>query len=200
MCIINFTVSSSLLPWVFSFQIELPPSSLPPSRKFLANSPLLKQVMLVKAISCAHDILVEELQKLSKAINQPIDIKDVTSEELFGFTGRSHQEVTDAEASEQVSSKPNGVLEVVLLFEATSHYESPLAPQTIFYFYYFCNLHILCFYSNWTETKWRGWFSGWWFPQLILWGWTTQVIWFDWHSSVLLMEYVSTLSQVCFFL
>ncbi|KAL8529718.1 hypothetical protein ACS0TY_006963 [Phlomoides rotata] len=70
-----------------------------------------KQVMLLKAISCAHDILVEELQKLSKAINQPIDIKDVTSEKLFDFIGRSHQELTDAEASEQVSSKPNGVLE-----------------------------------------------------------------------------------------
>lgn len=114
---------------------------------FLANLPLLEQVMLLKAISCAHDILVEELQKLSKAINQPIDIKNATSEKLFGFTGRSHQELTDAEASEQLSSKPNGVLEVVQSFQAMTfcHYESPLAPQPSNYFVilYFCNIHIL---------------------------------------------------------
>lgn len=60
--------------------------------------------MLVKALSSARDILVEELQKLSKAINQPIDFKDITSNELGGAGPRSDQDIADAEASGQVSS------------------------------------------------------------------------------------------------
>ncbi|KAL0357546.1 UNVERIFIED_CONTAM: protein FAM [Sesamum calycinum] len=63
-----------------------------------------KQVMLVKALSSARDILLEELQKLSKAINQPIDINDITSNELFGSTPRSDRERAGAKVPGQ---KPN---------------------------------------------------------------------------------------------
>ncbi|KAL3819332.1 hypothetical protein ACJIZ3_005237 [Penstemon smallii] len=70
-----------------------------------------KQVMLVKALSNARDILMEELQKLSKAVNHPIDIKDITSNELFGFTPRLDLEIANAEVSEQVSSKHQNVSE-----------------------------------------------------------------------------------------
>lgn len=70
-----------------------------------------KQVMLLKALSSAHDILVEELQKLSKAINEPIDIKDITSSKLFGFAPRSDQDLADAEVPMQVSSKSLNVSE-----------------------------------------------------------------------------------------
>ncbi|KAL0364622.1 UNVERIFIED_CONTAM: hypothetical protein Sangu_0559800 [Sesamum angustifolium] len=70
-----------------------------------------KQVMLVKALSSARDILLEELQKLSKAINQPIDINDITSNELFGSTPRSDRERADAKVPGQVSSNPLNVLE-----------------------------------------------------------------------------------------
>lgn len=52
-----------------------------------------KLVMAVKALSSARDILAEELQKLSNAINKPIDIKDVTSNELFGFTASSNKNI-----------------------------------------------------------------------------------------------------------
>ncbi|KAL0335685.1 UNVERIFIED_CONTAM: hypothetical protein Sradi_4780400 [Sesamum radiatum] len=70
-----------------------------------------KQVMLVKALSSARDILLEELQKLSKAINQPIDINDITSNELFGSTPRSDRERAGAKVPGQVSSNPLNVLE-----------------------------------------------------------------------------------------
>ncbi|KAK4427205.1 hypothetical protein Salat_1489400 [Sesamum alatum] len=70
-----------------------------------------KEVMLVKSLSSSRDILLEELQKLSKAINQPIDINDITSNELFGSTPRSDQERADAEVAGQVSSNPQNVLE-----------------------------------------------------------------------------------------
>lgn len=69
-----------------------------------------KQVMLLKALSSAHDILIEELQKLSKAINEPIDIEDIASRKLFGFTPRSDQDLAD-EVPVQVSSKPLNVSE-----------------------------------------------------------------------------------------
>ncbi|KAL0385010.1 UNVERIFIED_CONTAM: protein FAM [Sesamum radiatum] len=70
-----------------------------------------KQVMLVKALSSARDILLEELQKLSKAINQPIDINDITSNELFGSIPRSDRERADAKVPGQVSNNPQNVLE-----------------------------------------------------------------------------------------
>ncbi|GFP79957.1 protein fam135b [Phtheirospermum japonicum] len=71
------------------------------------------QAMLVKSLSSARDILLEELQKMSKAINQPIDIKDITPNELLGSSPRSDQPISDVEVPGQVSSvslneKPNG--------------------------------------------------------------------------------------------
>ncbi|KAL3618006.1 hypothetical protein CASFOL_038327 [Castilleja foliolosa] len=70
------------------------------------------QAVLVKSLSSARDILLEELQKMSKAINQPIDINDITHSELFGSSPRSNQPISDAEVTGQVSNvlneKPNG--------------------------------------------------------------------------------------------
>ncbi|KAL3655328.1 hypothetical protein CASFOL_001114 [Castilleja foliolosa] len=50
---------------------------------------------------------------MSKAINQPIDTKDITPNELFGSSPRSYQPISNAEVPGQVSSallneKPNG--------------------------------------------------------------------------------------------
>lgn len=67
--------------------------------------------MLVKALSGAREILIEELQTLSKAVNQPIDIKEITSKELFSLSRKP--EIADAEVSENNSSKQNSVLEVL---------------------------------------------------------------------------------------
>ncbi|KAG6412914.1 hypothetical protein SASPL_125609 [Salvia splendens] len=66
----------------------------------------IKQVMLFKALSSAHDILLEELQKLSKAIDVPIEVEDISSSIFFGTTQRSDQDLSDAEIPVQVSSKP----------------------------------------------------------------------------------------------
>ncbi|KAK4394594.1 hypothetical protein Sango_1613700 [Sesamum angolense] len=64
-----------------------------------------KQVMLVQALLSACEILTEELKKLSQAINEPIDIREITPNELFGLTPSSHLETADAEVSGQVLSK-----------------------------------------------------------------------------------------------
>lgn len=67
--------------------------------------------MLLKAISSARDILVEELQKLSKAINEPIEMEEIVSSDVFGFV--SDQDLTDAEVPVQVSSEPLNISEVL---------------------------------------------------------------------------------------
>ncbi|KAL0293728.1 UNVERIFIED_CONTAM: hypothetical protein Sangu_2522600 [Sesamum angustifolium] len=64
-----------------------------------------KQVMLVQALLSACEILTEELKKLSQAINEPIDIREITPNELFGLTPSSHLETADAEVSGKVLSK-----------------------------------------------------------------------------------------------
>ena len=69
--------------------------------------------MLLKALSSAHDILLEELQKLSKAIDVSIEMEDISSGILFGFTQRSDQDSADAEVPVQISSKPLNVSQVL---------------------------------------------------------------------------------------
>uniref|UniRef100_A0A5B7C301 DUF676 domain-containing protein n=1 Tax=Davidia involucrata TaxID=16924 RepID=A0A5B7C301_DAVIN len=73
------------------------------------------QVMLVKALFTARDILLEELQKLSKAISQTIDLTDITSElddtKMFASSLRADLETADAEVSGQVSGQPQNVSE-----------------------------------------------------------------------------------------
>ncbi|KAL6543305.1 hypothetical protein OROHE_010825 [Orobanche hederae] len=78
-----------------------------------------KQAIIVKSLSRARDILVEELERISQAINQPIDIKDITPNELFGSSPRSNQHVADVKFPGQVSNvslnvleKPNGEVDL----------------------------------------------------------------------------------------
>ncbi|KAL6538299.1 hypothetical protein OROGR_012287 [Orobanche gracilis] len=70
-----------------------------------------KQAIIVKSLSRARDILVEELERISQAINQPIDIKDITPNELFGSGPRSNQHVADVKFPGQVSNVSLNVLE-----------------------------------------------------------------------------------------
>ncbi|XP_061370160.1 uncharacterized protein LOC133312893 isoform X2 [Gastrolobium bilobum] len=80
----------------------------------------LKNVMLVKALLTARDILLEELQKLSKAVDQAIDISEFVSKmnnvKLLNSVLQANQFATDVEISGQ--GKPqngfeggNGALE-----------------------------------------------------------------------------------------
>ncbi|XP_052185710.1 uncharacterized protein LOC127797152 isoform X1 [Diospyros lotus] len=78
-----------------------------------------KQAVLVRALLTARDILIEELQKLHKSINQTIDLTDFTSKlddpKLFasslpGGAESAHTLVSaEASAKSQIGSqKPNG--------------------------------------------------------------------------------------------
>ncbi|XP_031105465.1 protein FAM135B-like isoform X2 [Ipomoea triloba] len=84
-----------------------------------------KQAMLVKGFLNARDILVKELQKISKAINRAIDVNDFASKhevkELLSFPTDADSAI-DANAvsgqapssRQNVSKKPNNISEEVL--------------------------------------------------------------------------------------
>jgi hypothetical protein len=77
----------------------------------------LKDVMLVKALLTARDILLEELQKLNRAVDQAIDLTDFISKmddtKLFDSVLRANLGAAD-EVSGQ--GKPQNGLEVLTLF------------------------------------------------------------------------------------
>ncbi|EPS74264.1 hypothetical protein M569_00489, partial [Genlisea aurea] len=62
-----------------------------------------KQAKLIKSLLSARDILLEEIQKLSKGINKPIDIEDLTSTEFFNFIPKSEPDVSHHEAPEELT-------------------------------------------------------------------------------------------------
>ncbi|KAK6153349.1 hypothetical protein DH2020_012988 [Rehmannia glutinosa] len=110
--LVDTSVHVSLLKsGVYTSSLKVPSDPRANEDDIVGEHDKSKQVMLVKALSSARDILVEELQKLSKAINQPIDVNDITSNELFGFTPRPDQDIADAEVPGQVSSYPLNVSE-----------------------------------------------------------------------------------------
>lgn len=86
----------------------------------LASTNLKKQVMLVKALLNARDTLLVELQKLSDAINQAVDLTEFMSKmndiKLFDSFLQANQDTSDAEVSEE--GKPQNGLEVASLFYA----------------------------------------------------------------------------------
>ncbi|KZV39666.1 hypothetical protein F511_22691 [Dorcoceras hygrometricum] len=99
---------------VYTSSMKVPSDPQANDEDTIGESNKSKQVMLVKALTSARDILTEEFQKISKAINQKIDIKHITSNELFGFTPTSDSTMAGAEVltvsskHENVSEKPNG--------------------------------------------------------------------------------------------
>ncbi|GFZ13035.1 putative serine esterase family protein [Actinidia rufa] len=77
------------------------------------------QAMLVRALLTSRDILLEELQNLSKAINQMVDLDDFTSKlddsRLFGSSREGVLETSHAAVSAEASSKPKTDSEVLIL-------------------------------------------------------------------------------------
>lgn len=75
--------------------------------------------MLVRALLTSRDILLEELQNLSKSINQKIDLSDFTTElddwKLFGSSLRRVVETPRAVASAEASTMPQMGSEVLIL-------------------------------------------------------------------------------------
>ena len=76
--------------------------------------------MLVRALLTSRDILLEELQNLSKAINQMVDLADFTSKlddsRLFGSSREAVLETSHAVVSAEASSKPQTDSEVLIFF------------------------------------------------------------------------------------
>lgn len=79
-----------------------------------AASVKLKAFMIVKALLTAHGILLEELQKLSKAVDQAIDIPEFVSKrndmKLINSVPQANQFTTEVEISGQ--RMPQNGLEV----------------------------------------------------------------------------------------
>lgn len=75
----------------------------------------LINVMLVRALLTARDILLKELQKLSKAVDQAIEISEFVSKmnnvKLLNFVSQANQFATDVEISAQ--GKPQNGLKVL---------------------------------------------------------------------------------------
>lgn len=73
--------------------------------------------MLIKALMSAHDLLLEDLRRISKGINQDIDFTGMTSKvdntKLFNSASPVHLDCTDGGLSPQLSPCPQGSGEVV---------------------------------------------------------------------------------------
>nr|KYP63132.1 Protein FAM135B family [Cajanus cajan] len=67
---------------------------------------LSSQVLLIKALMIAHDILLDDLRRISKGINHAIDLTGITFEpdvtKLFNSTSPAHAKATADEASIQL--------------------------------------------------------------------------------------------------
>lgn len=59
--------------------------------------------MLLHALSSSSGILLADLQMLSQAIDQPIDLEDFASSELLSSTPKSDRVILDAEVLGKIS-------------------------------------------------------------------------------------------------
>lgn len=75
----------------------------------------LKEIMLIKALLTSRDILLEELQKLSREIDKVVDLTDFISKmddmKLFDPVLRANLVASDGQVSGQ--GKPQNGLEVL---------------------------------------------------------------------------------------
>jgi hypothetical protein len=97
----------------------------------------VKDIVLVRALLTSRDLLLEELHKINKAVNEAIDTSDFVSNmnnaDLLNFVVKANGFAVDGEGLGQ--GKPQNGLEVFALFHATE-------------FYFFCFVwHLYCFYS-----------------------------------------------------
>lgn len=97
--LVDVTVHVSLLKGVGRSRGKIPSIPMGNENSADTGSDKLKQDTRVQALTSSRDILIEELKKLSQAINQPIDVKE---NKLLGIT--VDLEISDAQAN----MKPNG--------------------------------------------------------------------------------------------
>jgi hypothetical protein len=83
----------------------------------------LKTVMLLKTLLMARDILLEELQKLSKAVDQTIEISEFQSklnnEKILKFVVQANRFATDVEILAQ--GNPQNGLKVLTFIHAAEY-------------------------------------------------------------------------------
>uniref|UniRef100_A0A3Q7FS44 Uncharacterized protein n=1 Tax=Solanum lycopersicum TaxID=4081 RepID=A0A3Q7FS44_SOLLC len=119
-CPVHFDVFHAVLVDV-SVHISLLKSGVHTSSKKVPSDPPVdkdndnedynpgKQEMLIKALSSARDILLEELEKISKSINQSIDLTDFTSKfddkQASQFPASADTDLMNDEAAREVPSK-----------------------------------------------------------------------------------------------
>ncbi|KAL6976587.1 hypothetical protein U1Q18_025376 [Sarracenia purpurea var. burkii] len=122
--LVDITVHVSLLKGgIHTASAKVPSDSSAVEEVSGENSDKSKQAMLVRALLTSRDILFEELQNLSKAINQMIDLTEFTSKlddsRLLGSSLRGVVETSQALVSPEASSKlqmgsekPNGIADI----------------------------------------------------------------------------------------
>ncbi|XP_050260141.1 uncharacterized protein LOC126705293 isoform X4 [Quercus robur] len=109
----------------------------------------LKQIMLVKALVAARDILFEDLQKISKAIEQEIDLTDLIfnldNKNLCSSIMQADLDMEFGEVSQKLSGKPQNSIEKaggIINFQSEKLLQS-LPQDYLFSFYYMLGNQVL---------------------------------------------------------
>jgi hypothetical protein len=106
----------------------------------------LKTVMLLKTLLMARDILLEELQKLSKAVDQTIEISEFQSklnnEKILKFVVQANRFATDVEILAQ-GNPQNGLKVLTFIHAAECCYF-----VSIFFSFYFYLFNFLVLYRE----------------------------------------------------
>jgi hypothetical protein len=110
----------------------------------------LKTVMLLKTLLMARDILLEELQKLSKAVDQTIEISEFQSklnnEKILKFVVQANRFATDVEILAQ-GNPQNGLKVLTFIHAAECCYFVSI------FIYFFLSTFIYSIFLSCTERK-----------------------------------------------
>ncbi|KAI4299033.1 hypothetical protein L6164_032528 [Bauhinia variegata] len=109
------------------------------------DSVRLSKVMLVKALMIAHDMLHGDLKEISKAIDQAIDLTEISSKpnviRSFDSTASKHVETTDTEVSQQLSDTTKGSAEEAADLDDLINSFQYLANQLLYMWNAFLKFH-----------------------------------------------------------
>lgn len=113
-----------------------------------------KQVMLVKALVAARDILLEELQKISKEIEQEIDLTDLVpkldDKKLCSSILQSDLDMAIGEVSRKLPGMPQNSIEQaggIINFQRENLLQS-LPQDNLFNFFYMLGNQVLFLWNN----------------------------------------------------
>ncbi|XP_027355325.1 protein FAM135B-like [Abrus precatorius] len=106
--LVDTSVHISLLkPGYRTPQLKVPSDSLASEGTYGEDYVKSNKAVLIKALVAAHDILLEDLRRISKGINQAIDLTEITFEpdltKSFNSISPVHAKIIDYEASLQLS-------------------------------------------------------------------------------------------------